>query len=98
MAASTSSNVPELSKAEYLKRYLSADKDAKKAKGNLKKKRRKIHEKGWVNGNVLIKLFGQVVCVLAVELTAVAAAASRCFYMKRACTSLTFTSLVQDLK
>ncbi|XP_040038491.2 BUD13 homolog [Gasterosteus aculeatus] len=46
MAASTSSKVPELSKAEYLKRYLSADKDAKKAKGNLKKKRRKIHEKG----------------------------------------------------
>ncbi|XP_037323785.2 BUD13 homolog [Pungitius pungitius] len=46
MAASTSSKVPELSKAEYLKRYLSADKDAKKAKGKLKKKRRKIPEKG----------------------------------------------------
>ncbi|KAL6098616.1 bud13 [Pungitius sinensis] len=46
MAASTSSKVPELSKAEYLKRYLSADKDAKKSKGKLKKKRRKIPEKG----------------------------------------------------
>ncbi|KAM8899859.1 BUD13 homolog [Spinachia spinachia] len=46
MAASTSSKVPELSKAEYLKRYLSADKDAKTSKGKLKKKRRKIPEKG----------------------------------------------------
>lgn len=49
MAASTgsvSSKGPELSKAEYLKRYLSADKDAKKSKGKLKKKRRKVPEKG----------------------------------------------------
>ncbi|XP_071316510.1 BUD13 homolog [Trachinotus anak] len=37
---------PELSKAEYLKRYLSADEDAKKSKGKLKKKRRKVPEKG----------------------------------------------------
>ncbi|XP_054482186.1 BUD13 homolog [Anoplopoma fimbria] len=46
MAASTSSKGPELSKAEYLKRYLSADEDAKKSKGKLKKKRRKLPEKG----------------------------------------------------
>ncbi|KAL7389310.1 hypothetical protein ABVT39_001584 [Epinephelus coioides] len=47
MAASTgSSKKPELSKAEYLKRYLSADEDAKKSKGKLKKKRRKVPEKG----------------------------------------------------
>lgn len=41
-----SSKGPELSKAEYLKRYLSADEDAKKSKGKLKKKRRKVPEKG----------------------------------------------------
>lgn len=37
---------PELSKAEYLKRYLSGDEDAKKTKGKLKKKRRKVPGKG----------------------------------------------------
>ncbi|XP_029304928.1 LOW QUALITY PROTEIN: BUD13 homolog [Cottoperca gobio] len=37
---------PELSKAEYLKRYLSADEDGKKSKGKLKKKRLKVPEKG----------------------------------------------------
>ncbi|XP_061557677.1 BUD13 homolog [Phycodurus eques] len=36
----------ELSKAEYLKRYLSNDDDAKKSKGKLKKKRRKVPGKG----------------------------------------------------
>ncbi|XP_040005631.1 BUD13 homolog isoform X3 [Xiphias gladius] len=41
-----SSKGPELSKAEYLKRYLSADDDAQKSKGKLKKKRRKVPEKG----------------------------------------------------
>ncbi|TKS82989.1 BUD13 -like protein [Collichthys lucidus] len=47
MAAYTgSSKGPELSKAEYLKRYLSADGDDKKSKGKLKKKRRKVPEKG----------------------------------------------------
>lgn len=47
MAASTLSNKkPEMSKAEYLKRYLSADEDVKKSKGKLKKKRRKVPEKG----------------------------------------------------
>ncbi|XP_068572589.1 BUD13 homolog isoform X2 [Cebidichthys violaceus] len=46
MAASTSSKGLELSKAEYLKRYLSADEDANKSKGKLKKKRRKVPEKG----------------------------------------------------
>ncbi|XP_054611301.1 BUD13 homolog [Dunckerocampus dactyliophorus] len=45
MAASTvSSKGSELSKAEYLKRYLTADDDAKKPKG--KKKRRKVTGKG----------------------------------------------------
>ncbi|XP_069577946.1 BUD13 homolog isoform X2 [Brachyistius frenatus] len=47
MAASTgSSKGPELSKAEYLKRYLSADDDPKKSKGKIKKKRRNLPEKG----------------------------------------------------
>ncbi|XP_044227262.1 BUD13 homolog [Thunnus albacares] len=47
MAASFGSGKgPELSKAEYLKRYLSTDEDAKKSKGKLKKKRRKVPEKG----------------------------------------------------
>ncbi|XP_077402534.1 BUD13 homolog isoform X1 [Vanacampus margaritifer] len=47
MAASTASiKGAELSKAEYLKRYLSNDGDAKKSKGKLKKKRRKIPGKG----------------------------------------------------
>ncbi|XP_061608241.1 BUD13 homolog [Phyllopteryx taeniolatus] len=36
----------ELSKAEYLKRYLSNDDDAKKSKGKLKKKHRKVPGKG----------------------------------------------------
>ncbi|KAM3601983.1 uncharacterized protein V6R79_022271 [Siganus canaliculatus] len=47
MAASTVSNKKsEISKAEYLKRYLSANEDVKKSKGKLKKKRRKVPEKG----------------------------------------------------
>lgn len=48
MAASTSgiSKSTELSKAEYLKRYLSAENDAKKSKGKIKKKRRKVTGKG----------------------------------------------------
>ncbi|XP_051256632.1 BUD13 homolog isoform X2 [Dicentrarchus labrax] len=47
MAASTGSTKgPELSKAEYLKRYLSADGDGKKSKGKVKKKRRKVPERG----------------------------------------------------
>ena len=56
-AFASSSKGPELSKAEYLKRYLSADEDANKSKGKLKKKRRKVPEKGWVAGDVLIKPF-----------------------------------------
>lgn len=55
MAASFGSRKePELSKAEYLKRYLSPDEAAKKSKGKLKKKRPKIPGKGWVDGDVLI--------------------------------------------
>uniref|UniRef100_A0AAQ6INY8 BUD13 homolog n=1 Tax=Anabas testudineus TaxID=64144 RepID=A0AAQ6INY8_ANATE len=47
MAAFTgSSKETGLSKAEYLKRYLSAEEDPKKSKGKLKKKRRKVPEKG----------------------------------------------------
>uniref|UniRef100_A0A3Q3SPA6 BUD13 homolog n=1 Tax=Mastacembelus armatus TaxID=205130 RepID=A0A3Q3SPA6_9TELE len=47
MAAFTASGKdPGVSKAEYLKRYLSADEDGKKPKGKLKKKRRKVPEKG----------------------------------------------------
>ncbi|XP_070838910.1 BUD13 homolog isoform X2 [Chaetodon trifascialis] len=47
MAALTgSSKRPELSKAEYLKRYLSADEDTKKSKEKPKKKRRKVPGKG----------------------------------------------------
>ncbi|XP_059207711.1 BUD13 homolog [Centropristis striata] len=46
MASTGSSKAAELSKAEYLKRYLSADEDAKKSKGKLKKKRRKVPGKG----------------------------------------------------
>ncbi|XP_032388727.1 BUD13 homolog isoform X2 [Etheostoma spectabile] len=46
MAASFGSSGSELSKAEYLKRYLSDDQDVKKSKGKLKKKRRKVPEKG----------------------------------------------------
>lgn len=48
MAASTSgsSKSTELSKAEYLKRYLSEEDDVKKSKGKIKKKRRKITGKG----------------------------------------------------
>lgn len=49
MAASTSGGKgPELSKAEYLKRYLSGDDGVKKTKDKLKKKRRKVPGKGWV--------------------------------------------------
>ncbi|XP_029375455.1 BUD13 homolog [Echeneis naucrates] len=36
----------EVSKAEYLKRYLSVDDDANRTKGKLKKKRRKVPERG----------------------------------------------------
>lgn len=97
MAASTSSKASELSKAEYLKRYLSADKDGKKAKGKLKKKLRKMHEKGWVDGNVVIQL---VVCVLAVKLAEVAALAPRCLVLLvfewKVHELIAFTSLVQD--
>lgn len=47
MAAATGGKKgPELSKAEYLKRYLSGDDGDKKAKDKLKKKRRKIAGKG----------------------------------------------------
>ncbi|KAK2828632.1 hypothetical protein Q5P01_019666 [Channa striata] len=47
MAALTGdSKGTSLSKAEYLKRYLSAGEDAKKSQGKLKKKRRKVPEKG----------------------------------------------------
>ncbi|XP_077596673.1 BUD13 homolog [Stigmatopora nigra] len=47
MAASgTSVKLGELSKAEYLKRYLSNDDDAKKSKGKLKKKRCKVTGRG----------------------------------------------------
>ncbi|XP_070773618.1 BUD13 homolog [Enoplosus armatus] len=45
-ALSSSGKGPELSKAEYLKRYLSADEDAKTSKSKLKKKRRKVPDKG----------------------------------------------------
>lgn len=50
MAATTSgmSKSSEISKAEYLKRYLSEENDAKKSKGKIKKKRRKVPGKGWV--------------------------------------------------
>ncbi|XP_040906753.1 BUD13 homolog isoform X2 [Toxotes jaculatrix] len=41
-----SSKGPELSKAEYLKRYLSAEEDVKKSKEKVKKKRRKVPGKG----------------------------------------------------
>lgn len=55
MAASTAnSKGAELSKAEYLKRYLSADDGGKKSKGKIKKKRRKVPGKGWVYRNVLM--------------------------------------------
>lgn len=53
---------PELSKAEYLKRYLSGDEDAKKTKGKLKKKRRKVPGKGWVDGNIWTELFPGMSC------------------------------------
>ncbi|XP_074529173.1 BUD13 homolog [Halichoeres trimaculatus] len=47
MAASTGSRKgPELSKAEYLKRYLSGGEDEKKSKGKPKKKRRKVPGQG----------------------------------------------------
>lgn len=47
MAAFTvSKKGPELSKAEYLKRYLSADEGVKKTKDKVKKKRRKVPGKG----------------------------------------------------
>jgi len=47
MAASTGSvKGAELSKAEYLKRYLSADEGSKKSKGKIKKKRSNVPERG----------------------------------------------------
>ncbi|KAK5608723.1 hypothetical protein CRENBAI_021300 [Crenichthys baileyi] len=47
MATSTSnSKGAELSKAEYLKRYMSADNDSSKSKGKIKKKRCKVPERG----------------------------------------------------
>lgn len=47
MAASTGGKKgAELSKAEYLKRYLSGDDGAKKTKDKLKKKRRRVPGKG----------------------------------------------------
>ncbi len=61
MAASTGSG--QVSKAEYLKRYLSADENVKKPKGKLKKKRRKVQEKGWVFGHFLIELLPGRLCV-----------------------------------
>ncbi|KAF3706521.1 BUD13 -like protein [Channa argus] len=45
-ALAGSSKGTSLSKTEYLKRYLSAGEDAKKSQGKLKKKRRKVSEKG----------------------------------------------------
>lgn len=75
MAASTGdSKRPELSKAEYLKRYLSADEGDKNSKGKIKKKRRKVPEKGWVCCNVLTEFSLGMFCVLAVKLAAVAIA------------------------
>lgn len=57
MAASTGvKNGPELSKAEYLKRYLSGDDGDKKPKDKLKKKRRKVVGKGWVFCLFVIKV------------------------------------------
>ncbi|KAM9349023.1 BUD13 homolog [Symphorus nematophorus] len=46
MAATTGRTGAELSKAEYLKRYLSGDEDPKKSKGKLKKKKRQALGKG----------------------------------------------------
>ena len=45
-AVSGTSTGAEISKAEYLKRYLSTDEDAKKSKGKIKKKRRKVPGRG----------------------------------------------------
>ncbi|XP_076025254.1 BUD13 homolog [Genypterus blacodes] len=45
-AFSGSSKAAELSKAEYLKRYLSADDDTKKSKDKAKKKRKKVPQRG----------------------------------------------------
>lgn len=54
MAASAgSSKGAEISKAEYLKRYLSVDEDAKKSKGKVKKKRSKVSDKRWVSVNTV---------------------------------------------
>lgn len=66
MAAFTgSSKGTELSKAEYLKRYLSADGEDKKSKGKLKKKRRKVIERGWVFGDDLANMWLDSLCLLA---------------------------------
>lgn len=48
MASSTSGTTlsTELSKSEYLKRYLSAENDVKNTKGKIKKKKHKITGKG----------------------------------------------------
>ncbi|XP_060941897.1 BUD13 homolog [Limanda limanda] len=45
-ASAVRSEGSELSKAEYLKRYLTTDEDAKKSKGKLKKKRNKVPGRG----------------------------------------------------
>lgn len=75
MAASVGkSKRPELSKAEYLKRYLSTDEGDKKSKGKIKKKRRKVPEKGWVHSNVLTEIWTGTFCVVAVKLATVATA------------------------
>lgn len=64
MAASTGSKKgQELSKAEYLKRYLSADDDSLKSKGKAKKKRRKVPEKGWAGGNGLVDFCRRFSCI-----------------------------------
>lgn len=64
---------PELSKAEYLKRYLSTDEGDKKSKGKIKKKRRTVPQKGWVRVNVLTEILTGMFRVLAIKLAAVAA-------------------------
>lgn len=69
MAASTAGKKgPELSKAEYLKRYLSGDDGVKKTKDKLKKKRRKVPGKGWVFCRFLIEVSSAMLFMLAIKL------------------------------
>lgn len=76
MAASADkSKRPELSKAEYLKRYLSTNEGDKKSKGKIKKKSRKVPQKGWVRVNVLTEILTGMFCMIAIKLAAVATAA-----------------------